>query len=404
MPCPYGAGCSVFHSFTYPCQGEGTGTQTITAGCRQLSTLRTMARLRLGRRRWVSGEIRLAIAGTSAHSGVSMGPTHYDVLNVKRNASKKAVRAAFRLRSHIFHPDKYENYDEPLRSQLMEEAGAEFKRLRSAYEVLSNTESRREYDRSLRAQPRRSTGTTKRSTRRKRSASSAPGTRSTAPPPPSNGGAATNNGPTAGQHHTDPLLVVSPNSLDFGLLQPGKRRQLALRISNAGGRTLFGQITSNRAWLTVNRHSFISSSTLVLVSVDTTHLQAGNDYWGNLVVSTLNGGDRVVRVSVGVSEPVQPVIAGIPETVDFGTAAPGQVKSRTIRPRNAGSGRLSGSIAVSGRWLSASHRRFDGDDASFELIANAAGLPVGERYAGEVHIYSNGGTAAIATTMTVARD
>ena len=106
-------------------------------------------------------------------------------------------------------------------------------------------------------------------------------------------------------------------------MSAGKRRQLALRISNAGGRTLFGQITSNRAWLTVNRHSFISSSTLVLVSVDTTHLQAGNDYWGNLVVSTLNGGDRVVRVSVGVAEPVQPVIAGIPATIDFGTAAPG---------------------------------------------------------------------------------
>ena len=330
-----------------------------------------------------------------------MAPTHYDVLNVKRNASKAAVRAAFRLRSHIFHPDKYENYDEPLRSQLMEEAGAEFKRLRRAYEVLSNTENRREYDRSLRSQTRRSTGTTKRSTRRQRAKSPAPGTRSAAQPPPSDGGAAPDNDPTAGQRRTDPLLVVSPSSLDFGLVSAGKRRQLALRISNAGGRTLFGEITSNRAWLTVNRHSFISSSTLVLVSVDTTHLQAGNDYWGNLVVSTLNGGDRVVRVSVGVAEPVQPVIAGIPATIDFGTAAPGQVKTRTIRPRNAGSGRLNGSIAVSGRWLSASHRRFDGDDASFELIANATGLHVGERYAGEVHIYSNGGPAAIAATMIV---
>ena len=330
-----------------------------------------------------------------------MAPTHYDVLNVKRNASKSAVRAAFRLRSHIFHPDKYENYDEPLRSQLIAEADQEFKRLRRAYEVLSNTESRREYDRSLRSRTSRSTGTTKRSTSRQRSASPAKGPRSETQSPPSDSGAATGNGSDAGRHRTDPLLVVSPSSLDFGLMSAGKRRQLALRISNAGGRTLFGEITSNRAWLTVNRHSFISSSTLVLVSVDTTHLQAGNDYWGNLVVSTLNGGDRVVRVAVGVAEPVQPVIAGIPETVDFGTTAPGQVKSRTIRPRNAGSGRLNGSVAVSGRWLSASHRRFDGDEASFEMIANASGLRVGERYAGEVHIYSNGGTAAIAATMTV---
>ncbi len=329
-------------------------------------------------------------------SGVSMAPTHYDILNVKRNASKETVRAAFRLRSHIFHPDKYENYEEPLRSQLIAEADQEFKRLRRAYEVLSNTESRREYDRSLRSGARRSTGTTKRRSSRQRAASPA------AQPPPGGRSETTSNGSTTGRR-ADPLLVVSPDYLDFGLVQPGTRRQLALRISNAGGRTLFGEITSNRAWLTVNRHSFISSSTLVLVSVDTTHLQAGNDYWGNLVVSTLNGGDRVVRVSVGVAEPVQPVIAGIPETVDFGTAAPGQVKSRTIRPRNAGSGRLNGSIAVSGRWLSASHRHFDGDDASFELIANAAGLRVGEQYAGEVHIYSNGGTATIAATITVGK-
>ena len=329
-----------------------------------------------------------------------MALTHYEVLNVRRNASKDSVRAAFRLRSHMFHPDKYENYDEPLRSQLMDEAAKEFKRLRRAYEVLSSPETRREYDRSLRSRARGGTGTTKRAAGRKSAPPKANGAPSVSKPRSTSGGAATD-GSNGSRRGADPLLVVSPASLDFGLMHPGNRRQLALRISNAGGRTLFGEITTNRAWLTVNRHSFISSSTLVLVSVDTTHLQAGNDYWGTLVVSTLNGGDRVVRVVVGVAAPVQPVIAGIPETLDFGTAAPGQVKSRTIRPRNAGSGRLTGSVAISGRWLASSHRHFDGDDVAFELIANATGLRAGERYAGEVHIYSNGGTEAIAVSMTV---
>ena len=53
--------------------------------------------------------------------------SHYDVLGLARGATAEEVKNAYRLRSHMFHPDKYENYPEPLRTQLKGVASKEFK-------------------------------------------------------------------------------------------------------------------------------------------------------------------------------------------------------------------------------------------------------------------------------------
>ncbi|NBQ61937.1 MAG: J domain-containing protein, partial [Proteobacteria bacterium] len=75
----------------------------------------------------------------------------YEVLGLMRGASVEDIKAAFRLRSHMFHPDKYENYAEPLRTQLMAEAGKEFKKLTAAYEILRDPARRTAHDRELSA-------------------------------------------------------------------------------------------------------------------------------------------------------------------------------------------------------------------------------------------------------------
>src|SRR5437763_11635287 len=74
---------------------------------------------------------------------------HYDVLGLERDASADDVRSAYRLRSHMFHPDKYETYSEPLRSQLKAEAAKEFKKLTAAYDVLRDPAKRAAHDRQL---------------------------------------------------------------------------------------------------------------------------------------------------------------------------------------------------------------------------------------------------------------
>src|SRR5687767_15786216 len=72
---------------------------------------------------------------------------HYTVLGIERRATQDDVRSAYRLRSHMFHPDKYENYPEPLRTQLLAEAAKEFKKLTTAYDTLRDPQKRATYDR-----------------------------------------------------------------------------------------------------------------------------------------------------------------------------------------------------------------------------------------------------------------
>lgn len=63
---------------------------------------------------------------------------YYGVLGVDRPADEKAVRAAFRQRAKDLHPDV--NRDDP-------KAGEKFKDLNEAFEVLSDPEKRKMYDR-----------------------------------------------------------------------------------------------------------------------------------------------------------------------------------------------------------------------------------------------------------------
>lgn len=63
---------------------------------------------------------------------------YYRVLGVERDADEKAIRSAFRARAKQMHPDV--NRDDP-------NAEETFKELNEAYEVLSDVEKRRMYDR-----------------------------------------------------------------------------------------------------------------------------------------------------------------------------------------------------------------------------------------------------------------
>lgn len=67
-----------------------------------------------------------------------MAANYYDVLGVKRGASEKEVRSAYRRLARKLHPDL---------NPGDKAAEAKFKEINSAYEVLSDAEKRRKYDR-----------------------------------------------------------------------------------------------------------------------------------------------------------------------------------------------------------------------------------------------------------------
>ena len=73
-----------------------------------------------------------------------MAKNYYDILGVKRDASDKEVKSAFRKLAKKFHPDA--NPNDP-------GAEAKFKEINEAYEVLGDKEKREMYDRFGTANP-----------------------------------------------------------------------------------------------------------------------------------------------------------------------------------------------------------------------------------------------------------
>lgn len=69
--------------------------------------------------------------------------THYDVLRIQRGASQKQIESAYRVRSSETHPD----------TNQRPEAAEEFKRVRTAYEVLHDPAKRQAYDEELGGEP-----------------------------------------------------------------------------------------------------------------------------------------------------------------------------------------------------------------------------------------------------------
>lgn len=66
-----------------------------------------------------------------------MAKNYYDTLGVSKTASEKEIKQAFRKLAKQYHPDA--NPDNP-------QAEARFKEINEAYEVLSDSEKRRQYD------------------------------------------------------------------------------------------------------------------------------------------------------------------------------------------------------------------------------------------------------------------
>jgi molecular chaperone DnaJ len=69
---------------------------------------------------------------------VSTKRDYYEILGVTKNATQEEIKKAYRKVAIQFHPDK---------NQGDKEAEEKFKEAAEAYEVLSDTEKRSQYDR-----------------------------------------------------------------------------------------------------------------------------------------------------------------------------------------------------------------------------------------------------------------
>jgi len=71
--------------------------------------------------------------------------THYEVLGLKQNAEPTEIKMAFKNLASVHHPDRHQNVSNDERNMHEEK----FKKIASAYEVLSDPNKRRAYDKGL---------------------------------------------------------------------------------------------------------------------------------------------------------------------------------------------------------------------------------------------------------------
>src|SRR6185437_54524 len=69
-------------------------------------------------------------------NNVLLSTSHYDVLQIKKNASNEEIKKSFRNLALKYHPDKNKSND----------SKEKFLRIVEAYEILSDENSRKKYD------------------------------------------------------------------------------------------------------------------------------------------------------------------------------------------------------------------------------------------------------------------
>lgn len=187
---------------------------------------------------------------------------------------------------------------------------------------------------------------------------------------------------------TEPVLAVSPLTLDFGATETSD----VLAITNVGVGTLTWNISSTAAWLDVAPASGTGDADVTL-TVDRTGL--GDGTYSDSLHVTSNGGNAAVVVTMAVTPPEVPVLSVTPTVLDFGPAT----TFATLQITNAGTGTLTWAVTKSESWMMLSPEAGTGNGA-VGVTVNRNGLSEGS-YGDSIAVSSNGGNAIVPVSMQV---
>jgi hypothetical protein len=195
----------------------------------------------------------------------------------------------------------------------------------------------------------------------------------------------------------DPVLSVTPDSLDFGNVIVGQSSNLDFTVTNVGVGALTGSASVEAPFSIVSGSPFsLGADESATVAVRFSPTATGS--FSQTVAFTSNGGNLDRGVSgTGIPLPV-PVLGVEPDELDFGTVD----TQKTFDITNIGTGTLTWSITADKPWITVSPA--SGSTAvetdTITVTVDRAGLPIGI-HQGVLSVTSNDGNATVRVSMEV---
>jgi hypothetical protein len=142
-----------------------------------------------------------------------------------------------------------------------------------------------------------------------------------------------------------PRLTLSPSSLNFGAVLTGQTNNLSFQLTNSGGLTLSGTVTTAPPFKITSGNSFsLTSGQTSLVQVTFAPTNAGN--FSNVVIFTSNGGNSTNTVTGSGLTPIPPAQLSVtPSTLNFGLVAVGANTQSSFTLTNLGGTTLTNGTA-----------------------------------------------------------
>ncbi len=138
-----------------------------------------------------------------------------------------------------------------------------------------------------------------------------------------------------------PVIAVTPASLDFGDVPVGGSADLNFTVENNGGGNLTGNASTSGPFSIFSGDSYLTTGQTQIVTVRFSPTSAGT-FVGSV---NFTGGGGVSRTVTGTG--VEPVISVTPDSLDFGLVTVGNSADLTFTVQNTDGGTLTGDATTS---------------------------------------------------------
>ena len=191
---------------------------------------------------------------------------------------------------------------------------------------------------------------------------------------------------------TPEKIAVSPTALDFGRVGAQTPLPQTLQVTNTGGGTLQGTVTTDAPWIKVSSTNVSGNALNLSISVNPAEMPGGQALTGSIRLAT-NGGDVTIPVRANA---LPTSIAPTLSSLDFGTVPLRETRRLVVRVTNTGVGLLEGRVTSAPDWIRLEKTHWSGNAFDLAVEVEGRSLADGVERSGVIRLASNGGTVDLA--------